>query len=395
MYVNARSSEPDRCGNTRHRLHTTSTDGGATFAAPFTHVDGLDTSHTYGSLLRLTAKDRGDADNRLLYSGPARLGPNPLEDRRELAIRSSVDEGRTWQTVGTVVSAGRTGYSDLALVTKDRIGVLYETADKIPHGNLAFKSFTTGAMDAARTELRRPRILDESPAKGNDALVEGGAVIGSRGSGKAIELDGQDDYLRVVSCAENLRVKNDDFTVTAWFRHTDVTGPRPVIWAYGMPDPTKPNVRVPQFSVVAEPGATGSKGLLKGRIETTDGIAEVTADSAYADGKWHHVAFQRTAGKLVLLVDGGPQLPGGAEFTAPHALVGHASPTGQFTIHIGARPDFPNQSAGVNQLFRGGLDDVRLFGKALTEAQVRDIKAGTLDVAGDLQHLRLGFTEFK
>jgi sialidase-1 len=374
LYINARSSA--RCNTNEHRLETTSTDGGATFAQPFTPVANLDTAPVYGSLLRLSAKDRGAARDRILFSAPARLGPNTLEDRRELAIRSSYDEGRTWQTVGTVVTPGRAGYSDLTLSPAGTIGILYENAGNIPHGNVSFTSFTEGQMDAAQKELGLPRTADTGPNKyGNHAVVHGGAQLGDRGSGKAMAFDGQDDYLRVVNCSPSLRLGEGDFTVTAWFKHSATSGGLPIVWGYGMGD----NVR--QFWLKAEPG----RNQLRAAISTGEEYAEVKTTSSYNDGSWHHAVFKRQNGRLVLSVDGGQ------EFTAA-APTGDITPAGEFTIHVGARPDFPNQPAGVTELFHGSLDDVRIFGRNLTAGEADSVRNGALDVANDQERLRLGFS---
>ncbi|WP_241845922.1 sialidase family protein [Streptomyces sp. MJM1172] len=381
LYVSARNSENVRCATDDHRLAATSPDGGAGFApAGFAPVTDLDTSPTYGSLLRLHSTDLDGRPDRLLYSGPSRLGPNPLEDRRELAIRSSTDEGRTWQTAGTLITPGRSGYSDLTLLAdRSSIGVVYETATTIPHGSVVFTSFTEARMDAARTELRRPRTPDTS-AHHNDAVVHGGARLGLRADGKAMEFDGKDDYLRLVGCTEALRVRQQDFTVTAWFRHAATGGGLPIVWAYGMSDAGRPNPKVRQFWLKAEPG----QKRLRAAIQTDTSYAEVKTDSAYNDGAWHHVVFKREAGRLLLSVDGG------TEFSAP-APAGDITPPGQFNIHVGARPDFPNQATGVKELFNGGLDDVRLFGRALTRAESAKVRAGATDVATDQERLRLAF----
>ncbi|MFD6344157.1 exo-alpha-sialidase [Streptomyces roseolus] len=390
VYVNARNSGPAQCGTNEHRLETTSADGGASFAAPFTPVANLDTSPTFGSLLRLHARDLDGKPDRLLFSAPSRLGPNTLEDRRELAVRSSYDEGRTWQTAGTLVSAGRTGYSDLTLLPDGSLGVLYETAGTIPHGNLVFAAFTEENMDEAATELRRPRTTDtrvRPPGEpGNHALIHGGAVLGTRHRGKAMEFDGTDDYLRLV-CSPSLRVEDQDFTVTAWFRHSATTGTLPIVWAYGTPG-TDPLKKGRHFSIRAEPGAGD---VMRGTVGTDIGSTEVTLPSSYNDGTWHHVVLTRDGLALRLAVDGGPP----ATATMPRGTSpadGDVTPAGGFNIHVGARPDFPNQPAGVAQLFRGTLDDVRIFGRALTPDEAARVKNGSLDVATGDERLRLGFS---
>ncbi|MBW5484264.1 sialidase family protein [Streptomyces bambusae] len=374
LYVNARSSA--RCNTNEHRLAATSSDGGATFAAPFAPVPNLDTAPVYGSLLRMSAKDMGGARDRILFSAPARLGPNTLEDRRELAVRSSYDEGKTWQTVGTVVTSGRAGYSDLTLSPTGAIGVLYENAGNIPHGNVSFTSFTETQMDAAQRELRLPRTSDTGPNNyRNHAVIHGGAQLTDRGAGKAMAFDGQDDYLRIVNCSPSLRLGQGDFTVAAWFKHSATSGGLPIVWGYGMGD------KVRQFWLKAEPG----KNRLRAAISTGDAYAEVATTSSYNDGNWHHVVFKRQNGQLVLSVDGGQ------EFTAA-APAGDITPPGDFSIHVGARPDFPDQPVGVTELFNGGLDDVRIFGRGLTTDEATSVRGGALDVANDQERLRLGFS---
>ncbi|MEU5920611.1 sialidase family protein [Streptomyces sp. NPDC047141] len=383
VYVNARNSAPTHCLTNEHRLEAVSADGGGTFAAAFSPVANLDTSPVFGSLLRLHARDQDGQPDRLLYSGAARLGASALEDRRELAVRSSYDEGKTWKTVGTLVSAARTGYSDLTVLPNGSVGIVYETAGNIPHGNVVFAAFTEQAMRTAETELRRPRTSDtrvKAPGEtGNHAVVHGGAQLGTRLGGSAMEFDGQDDYLRLV-CSPTLRVEDKDFTVTAWFRHSATTGTLPIVWAYGMTGR--------HFSVRAEPG-TG--GVLRATAGTDLGTTEVTLPSSYDDGAWHHVVFTRQGLTLRLAVDGGPAatatLPAGNS-AAQRSL----TPAGEFNLHIGARPDFPNQPPGVAQLFRGTLDDVRLFDTALTDAEAAEVKAGSLAVRTDREKLRLGFT---
>ncbi|MFI1715256.1 exo-alpha-sialidase [Streptomyces litmocidini] len=382
LYVNARNSAPTHCLTNEHRLETVGTDGGASFAAPFTQVADLDTSPVFGSLLRLHAVDQDGKPDRLLYSGASRLGASALEDRRELAVRSSYDEGKTWQTVGTLVSAARTGYSDLTLLPNGSVGIVYETAGNIPHGNVVFAAFTENAMKASETELRRPRTSDtrvKAPGEaGNHAVVHGGAQLGTRLDGVAMEFDGVDDYLRLV-CSPSLRVEDKDFTVTAWFRHNATTGTLPIVWAYGMTGR--------HFSVRAEPGG----GVLRGTVGTDAGTTEVTLPSSYNDNQWHHVVFTRQGLALRLAVDGGTAatatLPAGTS-----ASDRNLTPAGEFNIHIGARPDFPNQPPGVAQLFRGTLDDVRLFTTALTDAEAADVKNGSLAVRNGEEKLRLGFS---
>lgn len=284
-----------------------------------------------------------------------------------LAIRSSFDEGRSWQSTGLVVVPGRSGYSDLAMMRNGSLGMLYEAAEGKPHGTVHFRTVYVPDLDTHATELRLPRTTDTT---GNldHAVVHGGAQLGSRGSGKAMEFDGKDDFLRLPGCSPSLRVDAGDFTVTAWFRYSAVSGGHPVLWAYGQGDGK------PQMWVRAEPG----KKLVRGGIDVGGTFADVELPGAYNDGKWHFLVFKRAGKTLRLSVDGGPE----ASAAAP---AGSVTPEGPFNIHVGARPDY-------QELFTGGLDDVRVCGRALTPAELQRVRDGALDVANDQERVRLGFS---
>lgn len=84
------------------------------------------------SICRLSQTPGSDR-NRLLFSNPANLGkakgealPGKSRDRRNLTIRLSYDEARTWPAA-RVVEAGASGYSDLAVAPDGTIYCLYET----------------------------------------------------------------------------------------------------------------------------------------------------------------------------------------------------------------------------------------------------------------------------
>ncbi|WP_059011935.1 sialidase family protein [Streptomyces specialis] len=358
LYVNARSSQT--CGTHDHRLAAGADDGGETFApGGFTPVPDLDAPPVAASLL---AVDDGE---RLLLSAPARPGAEAFEDRRVMAIRTSTDGGATWRETGTVIHPGRAGYSDLTPVAGAEIGLLYETEDGGPHGSIAFTAFTLDALDAAGTDLVLPRTPDES-GHDNDAVVHGGAALTADGRpGPAMGFDGADDYLRLIDCPASLDLGDGDFAVSTWFRHEETDGALPLLWGYD----DDPGER--QFWLRAEPG----EGRLSGAIDTGTAAASVSTGAAHNDGGWHHVAFQRQGGQLQLSVDGA------APATAD-APVGDISPDEPFTLHIGARPDY-------TELFRGALDDVRIYGRALTADEWERVRAGATDVPDE--RVRLPF----
>lgn len=55
-----------------------------------------------------------------MFSNPART-----DDRRELTLKVSYDEGATWP-VSRLLHAGPSGYSSIATLSDGSIGILYE-----------------------------------------------------------------------------------------------------------------------------------------------------------------------------------------------------------------------------------------------------------------------------
>jgi sialidase-1 len=83
------------------------------------------------SLCRLSAKGKQDRD-RLLFANPDNLlrfgkpaKPGTNADRKNLTVKLSYDEGKTWP-VSRVLEPGFSGYSDLAVGTDGTIYCLYE-----------------------------------------------------------------------------------------------------------------------------------------------------------------------------------------------------------------------------------------------------------------------------
>ncbi len=106
-----------------HRLRTTSSDSGQSFAAPFAEQVGLVVPVVQGSLLwdgDPSDSNTTSAAGRLLFSAPSNQN-----DRVDLSIRSSTDAGVTW-SAGTLIAAGPAGYSDLVELPGGLVGVLHE-----------------------------------------------------------------------------------------------------------------------------------------------------------------------------------------------------------------------------------------------------------------------------
>ncbi|MGW1913104.1 exo-alpha-sialidase [Streptomyces sp. NPDC002076] len=323
-----------------HRTQAVSRDGGGSFTAPFHDLPDLYAPQVQGSMLRL-----GD---RILLACPA----DP-DRRRTMMIRSSYDGGRTWDSVdrGTVVTTDWSGYSDLVRADADTVGLVYEG----------------GAVDA-RDEIRFARFTEDwlAPRRGPDpvtadlapharpAAVLGGAEETDGVFGGALRFDGTDDAVRL-PFRSRLPLGTKNFTASLWFRYTATTGEQPLLWMGGI------GTTQPQVWVRGEPANNRIQGLITVRNGAlAPQTASVRTDTAYNNGQWHHLVLRRGGGRLSLFVDGTE--------TSVADIPGSVSRNSPFGVHIGQRMD-------SRAFFTGAIDEVHVWDRALTDAELADPKA--------------------
>jgi sialidase-1 len=122
IYVNTRDQNGS---NPATRAIAYSSDGGETFDAPFAAEPKISSPVVQNSLLRFAARDQGAQEDVLIYSGPG----DP-KTRRDLTVRVSRDEAKTWEQA-TVIHAGPAAYCDLVKLNDREFGVLYEAGNKL------------------------------------------------------------------------------------------------------------------------------------------------------------------------------------------------------------------------------------------------------------------------
>lgn len=350
VFVSGREQDGTDLG---HRSQTVSRDGGDSFVSPFRAQPDLYTPQVQGSVLRL-----GD---RMLLACPA----DP-DRRRTMMVRSSYDGGRTWESVdrGTVVTTDWSGYSDLVRIGgtggNDVVGLMYEGGAIDARDEIRFARFTEDWLKPRRGA--DPTTPDKAP-HGKRAAVLGGARPTDGAFGGAIEFDGTDDAVRL-PYRRRLPLGTQDFTASLWFRYTATTGEQPMLWMGGV------GTTQPQVWLRGEPAA----GRLTGLITVRDGATaprttSVRSTEAYNDGQWHHLALRRGGGQLTLFVDGTP-------FSTAD-VTGSVSRNSPFGVHIGQRVD-----GRVH--FTGALDEVRVHDRALSDAEVRGLRAASTASRGSI-----------
>ncbi|GAA0477536.1 sialidase family protein [Streptomyces olivaceiscleroticus] len=351
VYVNGREQDGTDLG---HRTAAVSRDGGKSFARPFEAIPDLYSPMVQGSMVRLTSRSP-DGPGRLLFAAPA----DP-DRRRTMTIRSSYDEGRTWEGVdrGARITTDWSGYSDMANIAPGEVGLLYEG----------------GAVDA-RDEIRFARFTEDwlGPRRGPDpttpdrgfgtrpAAVLGGARTTDGRFGQAVAFDGEDDAVRL-PFRSSLPLGDRDFTCSLWFRYEARSGEQPLLWMGGV------GSKAPQVALRADP----AKDRLTADLTALTGAGpaksvQVTAAGAANDGRWHHLALRRSDGRLTLTVDG-------ARTTSVADVPGSVSRNDTFGVHLGQKPD-------SRSFFTGALDEVRVYGRALGDGELALVREHNMPAA--------------
>jgi sialidase-1 len=98
------------------------------------------------SIIRYTSTADGYTKNRLLF-----CNANSAKGRKNLTVRISYDEGKTW-SAGKVVDPGPAAYSSLTICQDGSIGVLYEPGYK----EVRFTRFTLEDLTDGKDKLSKP-----------------------------------------------------------------------------------------------------------------------------------------------------------------------------------------------------------------------------------------------
>ncbi|MFG3706003.1 exo-alpha-sialidase [Micromonospora sp. NPDC047670] len=357
IYASAR----ERGTDPGDRAYAFSSDGGETWDAPFRTMPALATTDVQGSLLRF-------GDDRILFSSP--LHPSA---REAMGVRSSYDEGRSFETwnEGKVFYWGPSAYSDMVRLDGDEAALMYEAGPVNPYETIRFARFNEAYLDTPNgTPPRIPappapgaQTPDESPYH-NAAYVRGGAQVTAGRFGNGLALDRVDDRVEV-PFDRSIDLGAHDFTLSTWIRYSDKAGAHSVLWFYRVDSGTNP----PALWLRAEPASGRIRAILAvGRYDVT-----VQSRSAYNDGQWHFVVLQRAGGQLRLLVDGVEV----SSAVAPAGSVTLGREFGVHGLHIGQRLD------GVDR-FRGTLDEVRVYRRALSATELALIQERNLPIGGRL-----------
>ncbi len=190
---------------------------------------------------------------------------------------------------------------------------------------------------------------------GNNGTINGGATIVMGKVREGIKLNGTDQFVEIPH--DDSLVPPDSFSVEAWF-NTELKDPQ--LWqailsknapgnrSYELRLQAAPLLLVPSWAVVDE--------------ADTFIRANAPDDAEFEKGRWYHLVGIWDGKEAHLYVDG--KLVGSAEATSIKAST--------IELYIGMRP----QDGGKNY-FNGIIDEVRIYDRVLTKAEVnQNMKAG-------------------
>ena len=207
---------------------------------------------------------------------------------------------------------------------------------------------------------------------GNNGTLQNGASFGPGIAGQAFEFDGVDDYVLVPHSASNSFA--GDFSISGWVNLADRSTSQMIITK----GPTNPD---PQY--VNLPGNYELRVSPLGELEfgfehdTTGYFFVASAVDTVPVGQWVHVAAVFTSATSVqLFINGAPAASAAHSFTVD---------TNTQAVQIGRR-------TGGDFHFVGSIDELSLFDRALSQAEVNAIIAEHPLVLGDPVVTELGAT---
>ncbi len=191
--------------------------------------------------------------------------------------------------------------------------------------------------------------LDSSGRSVNGTLFGEPEWLAKAVYGGGLLFDGTDDYMFIDG-----HFQLAEYTMTVWFR-VDSAGQRDILSAYA--------VGV-QHGILLEVQAAGTLRFLHRYPLGTGGGVNIYTTASYADGVWYHAAIVKSADQIALYIN--------AAQVGSMADTSVFDPTDSFGLAVGV---LDNERA-LDRLFLGPMDDIRVYDRALSQAEIRKAMAG-------------------
>ena len=191
---------------------------------------------------------------------------------------------------------------------------------------------------------------NDSSGNGLHGTVMGNPTFVAGKIGQAINLRGLNDYVEITGYKGILGP--NAVTVTAWIK-TTATGTGTIVgWG--------PNVDGQRFGF----------RINDGRLHMEHDAGNLQGDTNVNDGGWHHVAVTVQANATISYPEAILWL-NGIDDTRPGTDPDAFNLTADQDVRIGSRP------ASNDRFFMGMIDDVRIYNRALSDAEVAGLAGRT------------------
>ncbi len=367
LYCTGDDPDADALTNVWSASGGTLTPGGgtATFSAP--------TAGTYTATCRVRDGAGAEAQASLTFTVLANRSPRLTEVR---ATPGVVDVGGTttltcaatdpdndpltytWTAASGTLSGGGTGAS-VTFTAPARVGVVAAVCRALdPSGG---EARDTAFVTVGRLVLSLPFdagvVHDESGFEHTATLVGAQPTEGHRANpGSALLFDGGDDVATIPAAGRRALQMADALTVSLWIRPAPGSGDRE---RYVISHGSYQN----RYKLSLLPQSTPATVLPRWTLRTSAGIVDVDAAQGLPVGVYAHLVATFEGSAVRLYVNG--------TLSAEKPFTGTLLPS-DLPLLLGQM--LPNDM-GYN--FAGALDDVRLYNRALTAAEIRTLYTPT------------------
>ena len=170
----------------------------------------------------------------------------------------------------------------------------------------------------------------------------------------ALAFDGRDDYVAIANVYYGL-TNNDEVTIATWVKTSN--GKDQVLVSFDRSDYWRLEIN----------GAAAEEGQIGWGVATDAGAADLASNTRIDDGQWHHVAAVFDNGGLMIYIDGRVDAT-----TRMGSVFGSGQPRFGF-IGVGSEATSFDGDKAPEYYFQGALDEVYLFTRALTPAEIAEL----------------------
>jgi len=247
VYMNSRDYGTDP-GN---RSETWSGDGGGSFSVPYNGNPHFVTPICQGSLIRFSATDEGDAQNRIIFSSP-----NHGSSRENGSLWTTTNETATWSAPKQLFADGY-AYSDMTKTASGHLGILAEcNMGSVNYDYIKFIRVNEEWLDEVDTTppTPNPATFAQVPVAINSATITMTATTGTDASNPV-------EYL-FTETTGNPGGTSSGWTTSAFYMDTGLSPDTEYIYMIAMRDPHgNTGTNSTPESVTTPAGAPGLLGL--------------------------------------------------------------------------------------------------------------------------------------